>query len=60
MGPSLSPSSVTPLSKKRLIDWSASSGVFRITAKRGAFTLKMKSSGVSSRHFAKLAALCVR
>ena len=53
-------SSITPLAKKRSIDSPASFGVFRITAKRGALTLKMKPSGVSSRHLAKLAALCVR
>src|SRR5271163_4883391 len=54
IGPSLSPSSSTPLAKKRDIESPASASRRRLVAKRGPFTAKTKSSGVSSRHFMKL------
>jgi len=58
IGPSLCASSVMPLSTKRPIDTPASASTRRWVAKREAFSENMKSSGVSSRHFAKVAGLC--
>ena len=60
IGPSLSPSSVTPLSKNRPIDGPASASTRRLVAKRGALTANTKFSGVSSRHFANVAGVCER
>ena len=57
-GPSLSFSSMTPLAKKRSIDSPASASTLRLVAKRGPFTAKTKSSGVSSCHLRKLSGFC--
>ena len=58
IGPSLSPRRSTPLAKKRSIDSPALASTRRLVAKRGAFSAKTKSSGVSSCHLAKLAGFC--
>ena len=47
-----------PLSTKRFTDSPASASTRRLVAKREAFTEKTKSSGVSSRHLAKVAGFC--
>ena len=47
-----------PLPTKRSIDSPASASTRRLVAKREAFSENTKSSGVSSRHFAKVAGFC--
>ncbi|MCY1360573.1 hypothetical protein D9M69_472050 [compost metagenome] len=59
IGPSLSPSSATPLSMKRWIDSPAVASTLRLVVKREAFIENMKSSGVSSRHLRKVSGLKV-
>ena len=59
IGPSLGPSSVTPLSMKRRIDSPAVESSLRLVAKREAFIENTKPSGVSSRHLRKLSGLKV-
>ena len=48
----------TPVAKKRSTDSPASASTRRLVAKRGPFTAKTKSSGVSSRQRAKLSGFC--
>jgi hypothetical protein len=59
IGPSLSPSSATPLSMKRLIDSPAVDSSLRLVAKREAFSENTKSAGVSSCHLRKVSGLKV-
>ena len=57
-GPSLSPSSITPVRKNRSTDSPASASTLRLVANRGPLTAKTKSSGVSSTHLRKLSGFC--
>ena len=59
MGPSLGPSSATPLSMKRMTESPASASTRRLVAKRLALSENTKPSGAVSRHFAKVAGLKV-
>jgi hypothetical protein len=59
IGPSFGPSSAMPLPMKCAIDGPASASTRRLVAKRCAFSVKTKPSGVSARHLAKLAGLKV-
>ena len=60
IGPSLSPSSAMPLFTNQSTVSPASASFDLFTTARWPFTAKTKSSGVSSRHLAKLSADCVR
>ena len=60
MGPSLAPSSNTPLLKKRSMVGVASANTPRWVAYCGAFTEKMKSSGTWSRQLLNVSGFWLR
>jgi hypothetical protein len=59
-GPRCGPSSVTPLSRKRLIESPASRRTRRLVANRGPFSENTNPVGTSDAHLRKVAGVCVR
>jgi len=58
IGPSLAPSRVSPLPRKRLMLSAPAARSLRSITNLGAFTLNMNSSGVASCHFWNVAGFC--